>query len=208
MQLDSRELLDRLKSAGTVIVVGNKAGIVALIGVAAVVIVLISMIGALGGALAGSGESFVQSTYLAADDDIRAADSAYTDTEDELRDKINNIAAYYPGYDEYRVNADEIYHDPYVLTAYLTAVYKEYKFEDVREELSSLFNSQYILTLTPTTEVRVDSEGNPYNWKVLNVTLKNLGLESVVTGRMSEDERKAYDVYMANKGNRGYLFED
>lgn len=208
MQLDSKELLDRLKNAGTVIVIGEKAGITALIGVVAVVVVLISMIGALGGALSASGESFVQSTYLAADDDIRAADSAYSDAEEELRDKINNIAAYYPGYDEYRVNADEIVHDPYCLTAYLTAVYKEYKFEDVRAELGSLFNMQYILTLTPVTEVRVDPDGNPYNWKILNVTLQNLGLEAIVTGIMTEDERKAYDVYMANKGNRGYLFED
>ena len=41
--------------------------------------------------------------------------------ETELQDMLNNIEREYPGYDEYRVNADEIEHDPYVLISILSA---------------------------------------------------------------------------------------
>ena len=34
---------------------------------------------------------------------------------------LDNIESEYPGYDEYRVNADEIEHDPYVLISILSA---------------------------------------------------------------------------------------
>ena len=41
--------------------------------------------------------------------------------EAELQDMLDNIESEYPGYDEYRVNADEIEHDPYVLISILSA---------------------------------------------------------------------------------------
>ena len=34
---------------------------------------------------------------------------------------LDNIESEYPGYDEYRVTADEIEHDPYVLISILSA---------------------------------------------------------------------------------------
>ena len=46
------------------------------------------------------------------DADITGAESAYAAMEAELQDMLNNIEREYPGYDEYRVNADEIEHDP------------------------------------------------------------------------------------------------
>ena len=44
--------------------------------------------------------------------------------EDALRSQINNIESTHPGYDEYRYNLDEINHNPYVLTSYLTVMYE------------------------------------------------------------------------------------
>jgi hypothetical protein len=44
--------------------------------------------------------------------------------EAELQDMLNNIEREYPGYDEYRVNADEIEHDPYVLISILSALHE------------------------------------------------------------------------------------
>ena len=37
---------------------------------------------------------------------------------------LDNIESEYPGYDEYRVNADEIEHDPYVLISILFQISK------------------------------------------------------------------------------------
>ena len=65
-----------------------------------------------------SGSGLIASSYLSEDADITGAESAYAAMEAELQDMLDNIESEYPGYDEYRVNADEIEHDPYVLTFY------------------------------------------------------------------------------------------
>ena len=171
-----------------------------------VLFVMITGIGSVGIMMMSGGESFAQSTYLSSDDAITSTSDTYAAMEDALRNKIDRIPQDHPGYDEYRYDLDEIKYDPYVLTSYLTAVYKEYELSDVQAELQSLFEAQYILTLTSITETRYDSDGNPYSWHVLQVTLVNNGLENVVSSRMDEDQRKAYDLYQENYGNRSYLF--
>ena len=171
-----------------------------------ILVIMLTSVGTVGTALMSGGESFLQSTYLSSDDAITSTNDTYAALEDALHNKIDRIPQDYPGYDEYRYDLDDFYYDPYVLTSYLTAVYKEYELSDVQAELQSLFDAQYTLTLTSITETRYDSDGNPYSWHVLQVTLVNNGLESVVTGRMDEDQRKAYDVYQENQGNRSYLF--
>ena len=59
-----------------------------------------------------SGSGLIASSYLSEDADITGAESAYAAMEAELQDMLDNIESEYPGYDEYRVNADEIEHDP------------------------------------------------------------------------------------------------
>ena len=61
----------------------------------------------------------IASSYLSEDADITGAESAYVAMEAELQDMLDNIESEYPGYDEYRVTADEIEHDPYVLISIL-----------------------------------------------------------------------------------------
>ena len=68
-----------------------------------------------------SGSGLIASSYLSEDADITGAESAYAAMEAELQDMLDNIESEYPGYDEYRVNADEIEHDPYVLISILSA---------------------------------------------------------------------------------------
>lgn len=62
-----------------------------------------------------SGSGLIASSYLSEDADITGAESAYAAMEAELQDMLDNIESEYPGYDEYRVNADEIEHDPYTV---------------------------------------------------------------------------------------------
>ena len=61
---------------------------------------------------------------------------------------LNNIEREYPGYDEYRVNADEIEHDPYVLISILSALHEGvFTLDEAQSTLEMLFEKQYILTV-------------------------------------------------------------
>src|SRR5699024_12126389 len=65
-----------------------------------------------------------------------------------LQDMLDNIESEYPGYDEYRVNADEIEHDPYVLISILSAWHEGvFTLDEVQSTLEMLFEKQYILTV-------------------------------------------------------------
>ena len=105
---------------------------------------------------------------------------------------LDNIESEYPGYDEYRVNADEIEHDPYVLISILSAWHEGvFTLDEVQSTLEMLFEKQYILTVEEEvqvryrTETRTDSEGNPYtvevpyNYYILHVDLENFNLSHV-----------------------------
>ena len=113
-----------------------------------------------------SGSGLIASSYLSEDADILGAEAAYSDMEAELQDMLDNIESEYPGYDEYRVNADEIEHDPYVLISILSALHEGvFTLDEAQSTLEMLFEKQYILTVEEEvqvryrTETRTDSEG-------------------------------------------------
>lgn len=148
--------------------------------------------------------SIMVSSYFAEDEDIYAAEEYYTGLEQDLQDKINRIESDYSGYDEYKYNMAQVGHNPYELVSYLTAVYQDFKFNDIKGALDTLFNSQYHLRITETTEQRTDGDGNAYDYKILNVTLTNDGFTQALTA----DQRELYYIYLESKGNRDYLFAD
>ena len=144
------------------------------------------------------------SSYFAEDEDIYAAEEYYTGLEQDLQSRINRIESDYPGYDEYKYSMAQVGHNPYELISYLTAVYMDFKFDDIKGALDELFNSQYHLRITETTEQRTDGDGNAYDYKILNVTLTNDGFTQALTA----DQRELYYIYLESKGNRDYLFAD
>lgn len=148
--------------------------------------------------------SLMVSSYFAEDEDIYAAEEYYTGLEQDLQDKINRIESDYPGYDEYKYNMAQVGHNPYELVSYLTAVYQDFTFNSIKGNLDELFNSQYHLRITETTEQRTDGDGNAYDYKILNVTLTNDGFTQALTA----DQREMYYIYLESKGNRNYLFAD
>ena len=170
--------------------------------------------------MAGSGVGGVfTSSYLSEDADITGAESAYAAMEAELQDMLDNIESEYPGYDEYRVNADEIEHDPYVLISILSAWHEGvFTLDEVQSTLEMLFEKQYILTVEEEvqvryrTETRTDSEGNPYtvevpyNYYILHVDLENFNLSHVPVYIMGEEQLSMYAMYMSSLGNRPDLF--
>ena len=166
-----------------------------------------------------SGSGLIASSYLSEDADITGAESAYAAMEAELQDMLDNIESEYPGYDEYRVNADEIEHDPYVLISILSAWHEGvFTLDEVQSTLEMLFEKQYILTVEEEvqvryrTETRTDSEGNtytvevPYTYYICNVKLENLDLSHLPIYILTEEQMGFYAAYMQTLGNRPDLF--
>ena len=52
----------------------------------------------------------------------------------------------HPGYDEYQYHLDEITHDPWQLTSFLTTLYDDYTRSEVQGKLTETFKKQYKLT--------------------------------------------------------------
>lgn len=148
--------------------------------------------------------SIMVSSYFADDEDIYAAENYYVSLEKSLQSKIDNIEHTYPNYDEYKYNLAQIGHNPYELISYLTAVYQDFRFNDIKPNLDVLFNSQYYLRITETVKHKTDDEGNSYIYKILNVTLTNSGF----TQTLNTEQLELYNIYLESKGNRDYLFAD
>ena len=211
----------------------NKASIGTLLFCGAVLMLFISGIGTFSSMLGEAGGAIVESTFLSSDDDIYAANNRYLALEAGLQSQINNMERTHPGYDEYRYQIDEITHEPYSLISYLTAKYGDFTIDDVRSELTRIFQKQFTLKLeekietktrtvtktgskevvdeetgeTTTVEYEYEEE-EEYEWHVLNIKLTNKGMAAIAMEELNDDQKSYYLTYMATLGNRSYLFGD
>jgi murein DD-endopeptidase MepM/ murein hydrolase activator NlpD len=187
------------------------AGAVALI--VLLLFCLMSLFGALGSAGSGSMGGIFAVSYLAEDADIDNAELAYTEWETDLQIQIANAQSSHGGYDEYRYNVGDISHNPFELMAYLTAKYQGFTYVAIQADLQALFNEQYSLTFTPTTETRYadptdaneDGDYEPYTWRVMTVTLTARSFSDVVSTHLIGEEAAHYALLMQSKGARQYL---
>ena len=201
--------------------------------------ILIAVMTIAGGASSGHlisslfGSGSVASSYTAEDADIKTVNQNYKDLEADLQKTVDRIESDHPGYDEYRYTLSEIGHDPYELAAMLTVLYESYKPEEVQGKLKEIFDRQYELELVPETEIRTRTETrtghrtvhNPdgttdreeytyeveveYEYHILNVTLTNASMDSVVNEiGFTEDQMERYLLLKETYGNKKYLFED
>lgn len=99
----------------------------------------------------------ISSSYIADPDEIEKAELYYTQLEASLQQKINQMEARYPGKDEYRYNIGEIGHDPHTLISYLTARYGDFKFDEIKGELETIFSLQYGITVEEKSETRQET---------------------------------------------------
>lgn len=152
------------------------------------------------------------SSYLAEDSDIDNAELAYTEWETDMQLRVANAESEFPGFDEYRYSVDDIGHGAYELMAWLTARYQSFTYAGIQAELRAVFDAQYSLTFTEEIETRyndpddVNEDGDlePYEWKILHVTLTSRCFTDVVGPRMSSEELQHYEILMRIKGNRQY----
>lgn len=185
--------------------------------------------------LPGSSGAVVATTFTADDDDITGANDDYKALEAELQREVDAIETTHSGYDEYNYFLDEIGHDPYQLAAYLTVKFEDYTRSEVQTTLHTLFDLQYELQLEEEVETRYRTETRtgtttstdpetgelieeeyeyevevPYEYHILNITLRNKNLGHVITesGGMDEDQAERYAILLQTKGNKDYLFAD
>jgi murein DD-endopeptidase MepM/ murein hydrolase activator NlpD len=220
---EAKKTAERAKKAGGFVADAGKAlaGVVKRHPVATAVVVLISLllfalmslIGAFGGMGSGGLSGILTASYLAEDADIDNAELAYTEWETDLQMQIANAETSHNGYDEYRYSVGDISHNPYELMAYLTVKYQNFNDSTAQAELSALFAEQYTLTFTPTTETRyadpTDADGDgdyePYDWKILTVTLTARNFSDIVNSRLSGEQFAHYALLLQTKGARQYL---
>ena len=104
-------------------------------------------------------ESLVIGTYPAEEDDLIAAERAYCEMEDALQDELDRYGEIHPGYDEVQVEQMEIWHDPYVLLALVSArIGGEWTVDTAMPTLELLFEQQYKLTTAVEKETRYRTE--------------------------------------------------
>ena len=150
--------------------------------------------------------SMGSATFPCADEDMLGAEAAYSAMEADLQNYLNTYTSTH-SYDEYHFDLDEIKHDPYVLIALLTAYHGgTWTLADVQGTLAMLFDRQYTLTETVTSETRYNDDNEPYTWTVCNVKLENFDLSHLPVYLLDENGMNIYANYMAGLGNRPDLF--
>ena len=177
-------------------------------------------------------QSLVIAAYPAEDEDLLAAERYYANLEKELQNELNHYASYHPGFDEYRIEADDIWHDPHALMALISAhANGEWTVDDAYGYMDRLFEKQYILTedieeetryrrewVTRYRRVEDEETGNvtwvpyqveedvPYTYRICTVTLDNFNLSHLPFYVLSREGVGRYAMYISVLGMREDLF--
>ena len=177
-------------------------------------------------------QSLVIAAYPAGEEDLLAAERYYANLEKELQNELNHYASYHPGFDEYRIEADDIWHDPHALMALISAhANGEWTVDDAYGYMDRLFEKQYILTEDIEEETRYrrewvtryrreeDAETGevtwvpyqveedvPYTYRICNVTLDNFNLSHLPFYVLSREGVGRYAMYISVLGMREDLF--
>ena len=168
-------------------------------------------------------QSLVIAAYPAGDEDLLAAERYYANLEKELQNELNHYASHHPGFDEYRIEADDIWHDPHALMALISAhANGEWTVDDAYGYMDRLFEKQYILTEDIEEETRyrrewvtryrrVEDEETgevtwvpyqveedvPYTYRICNVTLDNFNLSHLPFYVLSREGVGRYAMYIS-----------
>lgn len=139
-------------------VVRHRKGIVVILGIFMLLAFLLNAVSSCSMMVEGIGAGIAAGSYAAADDDIVGAEAAYCAMEQALQRQLDRYEQTHD-YDAYHYELDDIGHDPYVLTAILSAMHPgEWTLPQVMGTLEMLFEKQYILTETVESETRYRTE--------------------------------------------------
>ncbi len=211
----------------------HKKGFLIVIGIVAVLAIFLNIMSSCSVMFQAGVTAVGATTYPCEDSDMIAAEAQYCAMEAELQQYLDTYESTHD-YDEYHYNLDTIEHDPYVLISAITALHGgEWTIDEVEGILDMLFEKQYILTETVTSETRYRTETRtgyytstdpetgeielipydydvdvPYTYYICTVELENFNLSHVPVYIMSQEQLSMYAAYMGTLGNRPDLFND
>ena len=226
----AKKTAEKTKKTGEFIA-RHKKGFLIAAGVVAILAVFINMMSSCSVFFQAGVTAVGATTYPSEDSDMLAAEAQYYAMEAELQYYLDTYESTH-SYDEYRYELDTIEHDPYVLISAITALHGgAWTVVEVGGILNLLFEKQYILTETVTTETRYRTETRtgyytytdpdtgavtlipyqydvqvPYTYYICTVELENFNLSHVPVYIMSQDQLSMYATYMSTLGNRPDLF--
>lgn len=205
-------LVSIIREVKKVIVKNTKKVSIGVLSILILFIFIFQMSSILGGLFSNFNNGILSTTYLSEEPMLIAMNQSYSTRELNLENNLNRIRENYPGYDEYIVNKqDEIGHDTHVLLSYLTSRFGNVQnLSDVEGEIERLFNEVYLVEYREETETRYDSDGNPYVYKRLIVTVTKNDMDKIIREKFkdSPDNLKHYEMLLESKGNMAYLFGD
>ena len=154
----AQKFTEKAKDAVKMIVAQNR-GIFATVAIFGLIFVLIAAsFTSCSASLQGASSAIISTSYSSTDEDIYAAENAYRALEEALNTQINQMESTHPDYDEYRYQIDEIGHNPYQLLSYLTVKYGGFTYDEVAEEIESIFRQQYGITTDSTRETVTETK--------------------------------------------------
>ena len=209
----------------------HKKGFLIAIGIVAILAIFLNIMSSCSVMFQAGVTAVGATTYPCEDSDMIAAEAQYCAMEAELQQYLDTYESTHD-YDEYHYDLDAIEHDPYVLISAITALHGgEWTIDEVGGILDMLFEKQYILTETVTSETRYRTETRtgyytstdpetgeielipydydvevPYTYYICTVKLENFNLSHVPVYIMSQDQLSMYAAYMGTLGNRPDLF--
>lgn len=199
----------------------SNAHVIAIMGVFLLLILMVmSGFSSCGILFSGGTQVSGQTIYTAEDRDIRGAEQDYKNLEKELAKKIKRTPQDHPGYDEYQYHLDDIEHDPWQLTSFLSTLYDDYTRSEVQGKLKETFEKQYKLTTWVEVQTRYKTvilidpftgmpytTQVPYEYKIFHTKLENKGLEVIIRQELNDDQWKRYQIFQETLGGRPYLFD-
>ena len=189
----------------------KKKGTWLLLGLVGLLVVVMNMMSSCTPLVEGALQAIVMGTYPAEEADVKAAERAYRDKEKQLEREMEDYERYHPGYDEYIVDADDIWHDPYALIALISAYHggEEWTIDSAYPTIEMLFEWQYVVEESVTTQTRYRQDGEeqiPYTYSICTVSMENKNLSHAPVYIMSREKVGLYAMYMSTLGNMPGLF--
>ena len=195
--------------------VSRHKGVVIVLALGALLVFFVQGISSLVPLMESGLSAITAGTYPAEEADVRAAERIYAQKERELQDEMDHYERYHPGYDEYVVDAQEIWHDPYALIAIISAYRggEEWTIDDAVPIIEKYFAWQYKKTETVTSEQRyrtviVDGEETQewFTYTTCTVKLENKILSHAPVYTISRENMGLYALYMSTHGNMDGIF--
>ncbi|MBR2434398.1 MAG: hypothetical protein IKB22_02905 [Lentisphaeria bacterium] len=172
----------------------NKHILLILAGILILLLFLLTAVSSCSVLLQGGASVLSSAVYMGEDADMQSAEELYRTMEEELHDYLDNYELEHE-FESYIFDLDEINHDPYELTALITAWNGgSWTADEVDDILTEIFETQYVLT----EEILGDT---------VIVTLESMSIEELAESLLTAEQLEMYEIYRTTISERTELFE-